>query len=368
MLEPEGAVGSNAGAVYIYFDGGWGPRPSTTPTSPSPAQAVEIAWVPPSPATETSTATASRMSSSRACTDDSFGTASGAVSIFLGLDDSADTLTADDRDTHLASNINYSEFGHAVEVIGDVNGDGRDDLLIGSPKDQHIRDRDRHRLPLPRACHQLRYRRQPSAQLRRCDLPRRRCPRLGRLRRRWTRRCGRRRLPLSLRSARRSTTDSPPMPGAVYLMLDPERTGSMSSTMRPTWCCTVPTQQDRIGESLSGEIDLDNDGVNDLIVGSPYAHYDTMGSGKAELPALWSADRPRRRCEQRIETGGKTALRTAPSKAWDPRGSPRGTRVMTLRAASASAWRRTPSARRAWTRLSVAGDGDSRRCLRWSGT
>ena len=53
----------------------------------------------------------------------------------------------------------------------------------------------------------------------------------------------------------------------------------MISTMRPDVVLYGPDAADRIGESLSGEIDLDNDGVNDLIVGSPYAHYDTMGSG-----------------------------------------------------------------------------------------
>ena len=275
-------VGSNVGAVFIYFDGLDGD------VSPDDADL-----------TITGTGGGDRLGSTlssngdidgdgltdviiTSLTDDSFGTASGAVSIFLGLDDATDTLTADDRDTHLASNINYSEFGQAVEVIGDVNGDGRDDLLIGSPRTNTYGTETGtaylylgHATNFGTGASRLHSSADASYHgVAARDLAGSAVAGLGDVDA-----DGYTEFAISAPKHNGLASNA----GAVYLMLDPERTGSHDLDDAADVVLYGPDAADRIGESLSGEIDLDNDGVNDLIVGSPYAHYDTMGSGKAFL-------------------------------------------------------------------------------------
>ena len=90
-------------------------------------------------------------------------------------------------------------------------------------------------------------------------------------------------------------------------MLEPERTGVHDLDDAADVVLYGPMSSDRIGESLSGEIDMDNDGVNDLIIGSPYT-YDSMGRGKAFL--LYG-------CSPKSPTGSsvaKVAARTLPSR------------------------------------------------------
>ena len=73
--------------------------------------------------------------------------------------------------------------------------------------------------------------------------------------------------------------------GAAYIMLDPSFTGGAHElTDEADIRYYGNGTGDRIGESLCGNVDLDNDGMLDLIVGGPHVDYSgTLNRGKSFL-------------------------------------------------------------------------------------
>jgi hypothetical protein len=215
--------------------------------------------------------------------DSTYDTDAGAVAVFLGDTPLSGNLSVDDRDTQLAANDNNMMFGYALEYVGDVNGDGRDDVLIGSPgaRANGINTGAAY-LFLGHATnfstgasrfHSAANATYDGVAMR--DEAGTAVTGLGDIDA-----DGYDEFAISAPLNDDNATNS----GAVYLMIDPERTGVHSVEDAADTILRGPRSTDRIGESLTGDIDMDNDGVSDLIIGAPEVNIGTSNSqGKAFL-------------------------------------------------------------------------------------
>jgi hypothetical protein len=71
--------------------------------------------------------------------DDLAGANSGAVYVFLGFDDGVRLMS--EADALLTGEVTGAQAGSALDAAGDVNGDGYEDMLIGAPKDDQAFER-----------------------------------------------------------------------------------------------------------------------------------------------------------------------------------------------------------------------------------
>ena len=209
----------------------------------------------------------------------------GAIYVFGG-DSSLDAsfFSADDRDAKVYSTSPDMQFGDSLTFIGDANGDGRDDLLIGAPGARaHGQKTGAAYLMLGHATNFS----SGTAMLHTSMDA-------------WydgaNERDGAGTAIAGLGDvdddgysefaigAPKNDTEAT-NGGAVYLMLDPPVAGGahdLTSTADVRYYGSGT--ENRIGASLTGNIDLDNDSVLDMIIGGPSVNYEGNPSrGKSFL-------------------------------------------------------------------------------------
>ena len=215
--------------------------------------------------------------------DSTYDSDAGAVDIFMGAAEPwTSSMSVDDSDTKITANDNDLMFGYAIEYVGDVNGDGRDDVIIGSPgsKEHGINTGAAYLFighPTSFSTGASRFHTAADATYN------------GVAMRDWAGEAitglgdidadGYAEFAIS---APRND-DNAASSGAVYMMIDPERTGVHELDVAADTILRGPRSTDRIGESLNGNVDLDNDGILDLIVGSPQVNNGGNSNGRAFL-------------------------------------------------------------------------------------
>ena len=215
--------------------------------------------------------------------DGTYAAHAGSVSVFLGGDVPwGSSISVADRSAHIASNENENEFGFSTSLVGDVNGDGRDDLLVGAPGAKvHGTNTGAAFLFLGHATNFATgaSRLQTTANATYTGVDERNLAGsavtgLGDI-------DGDGYTEFAISAPKNSDYNS--SSGAVYIMIDPDRSGTHDLNDHADVVLHGALSTNRIGESLVGQIDLDNDGVSDLVIGAPQTDVGGSSHGKAFL-------------------------------------------------------------------------------------
>jgi len=209
----------------------------------------------------------------------------GTIYVFAG--DStfdADIVSVDDRDSKVYSIVNNMNFGNTMTYVGDANGDGRDDLLIGANGARANGTKTGAAFLM--LGHATKF--SSGVEMLHTSMDA------------WYDGAAERDEAGTALAALGDVDDDgytefaigAPLNdeyaengGAAYLMLDPPLSGGAHDI---TTAADVRyygnAESDRIGESLCGNIDLDNDGILDLVIGGPKVNYgDRISRGKSFL-------------------------------------------------------------------------------------
>lgn len=203
----------------------------------------------------------------------------GSILLFNGAETRlSGSISSDDRDGAIISTQSRMSFGAAVQFIGDTNGDGHDDLLVGAPgSNENGEDSGAAMLFLGHPTlfstgvsrihnaadatyvgeerdHQAGY---AVAGLNDID--------------------GDGYTEFAIGAPYNDTVTS--NSGAAYLMIDPDRTGTHNILDASDEVFYGSNSGDRVGEALAGNNDLDNDGILDLVIGGPTVDLTTTSHG-----------------------------------------------------------------------------------------
>lgn len=203
----------------------------------------------------------------------------GGVLLFTGSTERlSGSISADDCDTEISSTQSQMAFGSAVQFIGDTNGDGLDDLLVGAPGTNEngtnagaamlfLGDTTLYSTGLSRihTSANATYHGESGqnkagtaiAGLNDVDDD------------------GYTEFAIGAPFNDTVTTNA----GAAYLMIDPDRTGVHELVDAADTVFYGTRSGDRVGESFAGNNDLDNDGILDLIIGAPGVDLDATSHG-----------------------------------------------------------------------------------------
>lgn len=193
----------------------------------------------------------------------------GAVFIFNGSTDrEIGVLSSEDRDGGVVATQDRMLFGSAIQFIGDTNGDGRDDLLVGAPgTDENGNDSGSamlflghptlfstgiDRIETAADANYLGERSGDKAGLAVTGLS-------------DVDGDGYSEFAIGAPYSDTVRTES----GATYLMIDPDRTGTHTLSAAADTILYGGRSGNRAGESLAGNNDLNNDGIIDLVIGAP---------------------------------------------------------------------------------------------------
>ena len=193
----------------------------------------------------------------------------GAIFIFTGSTTRrTGTISSEDRDGGVVSTQDRMLFGTSIQFIGDTNGDGRDDLLVGAPgTNENGTDSGAGMLFLG---HPTLF----STGIDRIDtaadatyLGERSGDKAGLAVTGLNDvdEDGYTEFAIAAPYSDTVRTES----GATYLMIDPDRTGTHTLTDAADTVLYGGRSGNRAGESLAGKNDLNNDGILDLVIGAP---------------------------------------------------------------------------------------------------
>ncbi|MEC8192166.1 MAG: MopE-related protein [Myxococcota bacterium] len=192
----------------------------------------------------------------------------GGIYVFTGEGSMSGVVSVDDCDSAVASSVSRTALGAAIAYIGDTNGDGRDDLLVGAPKaDENGLDSGAALLFLGHATNfstgltmvdtsaSATYYGESAG-----DRAGTAVTGLGDI-------DGDGYTEFAVGAP--YTNDLGPDSGAVYVMVNPDRTGSHALAETADTAFYGSSEEHNAGTSLTGDLDLNNDGFADMVIGSP---------------------------------------------------------------------------------------------------